>query len=71
MWRLVLVGVMLMPQQDGGQTMSFARDLRVAVYSLIRTPGLAIAVILTLPLGIGANAAILTLLRGVLLKPLT
>jgi putative ABC transport system permease protein len=50
--------------------MSFARDLRVAAHSLIRTPGLAIAVILTLALGIGANAAIFTLVRGVLLKPL-
>lgn len=50
--------------------MSFLRDLRVAVYSLVRTPGLAIAVILTLALGIGANAAIFTLVRGVLLKPL-
>jgi putative ABC transport system permease protein len=50
--------------------MSFFRDLRVAAYSLIRTPGLAIAVVLTLALGIGANAAIFTLVRGVLLKPL-
>ena len=50
--------------------MSFARDLRVAAQSLIRTPGLAIAVVLTLALGIGANAAIFTLVRGVLLKPL-
>ena len=50
--------------------MRFIRDLRVAAYSLIRTPGLAIAVILTLALGIGANAAIFTLVRGVLLKPL-
>ncbi len=50
--------------------MSFVRDLRVAVHSLIRTPGLAIAVVLTLALGIGANAAIFTLVRGVLLKPL-
>src|ERR1700738_3649296 len=50
--------------------MSFLRELRVAVYSLIRTPGLAIAVVLTLALGIGANAAIFTLVRGVLLKPL-
>jgi putative ABC transport system permease protein len=50
--------------------MSFVRDLRVAAYSLIRTPGLAIAVILTLALGIGANAAVFTLVRGVLLKPL-
>jgi putative ABC transport system permease protein len=50
--------------------MSFIRDLRVAAYSLIRTPGLVIAVVLTLALGIGANAAIFTLVRGVLLKPL-
>src|ERR1700748_3090705 len=50
--------------------MSFFRDLRVAAYSLARTPGLAIAVVLTLALGIGANAAIFTLVRGVLLKPL-
>src|SRR5262252_334572 len=50
--------------------MSFVRDLRVAAHSLIRTPGLAVAVIITLALGIGANAAIFTLVRGVLLKPL-
>src|SRR3984893_2927664 len=50
--------------------MSFFRDLKVAVHSLARTPGLAITVILTLALGIGANAAIFTLVRGVLLKPL-
>ncbi len=50
--------------------MSFVNDLRVAAQSLVRTPGLAIAVILTLALGIGANAGIFTLVRGVLLKPL-
>ena len=50
--------------------MSFLRDLRVAAHSLMRTRGLAITVILTLALGIGANAAIFTLVRGVLLKPL-
>ena len=53
-----------------GNKMSFIRDLRVAFYSLIRTPGMAIVVVLTLSLGIGANAAIFTLVRGVLLKPL-
>lgn len=36
----------------------------------MRTPGLAMTVILTLALGIGANSAIFTLVRGVLLKPL-
>jgi predicted permease len=50
--------------------MSFVNDLRVAFRSLARTKGLAITVILTLALGIGANAAIFTLVRGVLLKPL-
>jgi putative ABC transport system permease protein len=50
--------------------MSFFRDLRVAFRSLRRTKGVAIAVILTLALGIGANAAVFTLVRGVLLKPL-
>src|SRR6266849_890916 len=56
--------------QGGVKNMSFFRDLRVAFYSLMRTQGLAITVILTLALGIGANAAIFTLVRGVLLKPL-
>ena len=50
--------------------MSFFRDLRVAYHSLMRSKGLAAIVILTLALGIGANAAIFTLVRGVLLKPL-
>jgi putative ABC transport system permease protein len=50
--------------------MSFIRDLRIALHSLMRTQGLSLTVILTLALGIGANAAIFTLVRGVLLKPL-
>src|SRR6202163_3142295 len=50
--------------------MSFFRDLRVAFHSLKRTQGLAITVILTAALGIGATAALFPLVRGVLLKPL-
>jgi predicted permease len=50
--------------------MSFLSDLRVALRSLARVKGLAITVILTLALGIGANAAIFSVVRGVLLKPL-
>src|ERR1700690_664295 len=53
-----------------GRNMSFFRDLKVAFHSLMRSKGLATIVILTLALGIGANAAIFTLVRGVLLKPL-
>src|ERR1700691_4080845 len=50
--------------------MSFFRDLRVAFHSLMRSKGLATIVTLTLALVIGGNAAIFTLVRGVLLKPL-
>src|SRR5882762_6379814 len=70
MWCLALARVVLFTHLREVQNMSFFRDLRVAFYSLMRTQGLAITVILTLALGIGANAAIFTLVRGVLLKPL-
>src|SRR5215471_12871782 len=45
-------------------------ELRIAFRSLSRSVGLTLAVIITLALGIGANAAIFTLVRGVLLRPL-
>src|SRR3954447_15972736 len=48
----------------------FQRDLKYAVRSLSSAKGLTLTVILTLALGIGANAAIFTLVRGVLLRPL-
>jgi len=50
--------------------MSFFSELKVAARSLAHAPGLAITVILTLALGIGANAAIFSVVRGVLLRPL-
>src|SRR4030088_1201701 len=50
--------------------LTFLRDMRFAVRSLGRTKGLAFTVVLTLALGIGANAAIFSLVRGVLLRPL-
>ncbi|MGB7233871.1 MAG: ABC transporter permease, partial [Candidatus Acidiferrum sp.] len=48
----------------------FLQDLKIGLRSLLRAKGLAITVILTLALGIGANAAIFSLVRGVLLRPL-
>ncbi|HTP34586.1 MAG TPA: ADOP family duplicated permease [Candidatus Acidoferrales bacterium] len=48
----------------------FPRELKLAIRSLVRTKGLALTVIFTLALGIGANAAIFTLVRGVLMRPL-
>jgi putative ABC transport system permease protein len=49
---------------------ALAGDLRVALRSLGRTPTLWATVALTLALGIGANAAIFSVVRGVLLRPL-
>jgi putative ABC transport system permease protein len=50
--------------------LTFVRDVRLAVRSLGRAKGLTVTVVLTLALGIGANAAIFTLVCGVLLRPL-
>jgi putative ABC transport system permease protein len=46
------------------------QDLKFAVRSLARTKGLTLTVVVTLALGIGANAAIFSVVRGVLLRPL-
>jgi putative ABC transport system permease protein len=50
--------------------MSLLGDLRFALRSLSRVKGLALTVVVTLALGIGANAAIFSVVRGVLLRPL-
>src|SRR6185503_6422545 len=50
--------------------MTAMTDFRFALRSLGRVKGLAITVVVTLALGIGANAAIFSVVRGVLLRPL-
>src|SRR6478735_7972021 len=54
----------------GRRAMSLMTDFKFALRSLTRASGLALTVIVTLALGIGANAAIFSVVRGVLLKPL-
>ena len=50
--------------------MSFVADLRFAFRAFKRAKGLALTVVVTLALGIGANAAMFSVVQGVLLRPL-
>jgi predicted permease len=50
--------------------MNFVTDLKFAFRSFTRAKGLAVTVIVTLALGIGANTAMFSVVQGVLVRPL-
>jgi predicted permease len=49
---------------------SISRDLKYALRTLSRAPGSTLMAVLVMALGIGANAALFTVVRSVLFKPL-
>lgn len=49
---------------------TIGQDLKYALRSMRKAPGFSVAVVLIVALGVGANTAMFSVIRGVLLKPL-
>lgn len=66
----------LLVREQAGDTWSWnrlerlAHNVRIGIRTLARTPGFAVVSTLIIAIGIGTNAALFTVVRSVLLKPL-
>ena len=67
-WRALLADLIRTAPQE--QMLTLVQDVRHAWRTWRRTPVLAMAAILTLALGVGANTAVFSVVHGVLLRPL-